>query len=116
MGPGKVRNATNTRPSERDQRGLHVRMIWYGIIFRVLSSSGRPLVLFLAGDLEPFFPPIHLSPRKNGYIAIFPPSLSGGGGLLYSKNSHGISPPPLQVGGKWLYSGFSLLNVISNLL
>ena len=81
MGPGKVRNATNTRPSERDQRGLHVRMIWYGIIFRVLSSSGRPLVLFLAGDLEPFFPPIHLSPRKNGYIAIFPPSLSGGGGV-----------------------------------
>ena len=79
MGPGKVRNATNTRPSERDQRGLHVRMIWYGIIFRVLSSSGRPLVLFLAGDLEPFFPPIHLSPRKNGYIAIFPPSLSVGG-------------------------------------
>ena len=62
MGPGKVRNATNTRLSERDQRGLHVRMIWYGIIFRVLSSSGRPLVLFLAGVLEPFFP-----------LAIFPP-------------------------------------------
>ena len=114
MGPGKVRNATNTRPSERDQRGLHVRMIWYGIIFRVLSSSGRPLVLFLAGDLEPFFPPIHLSPRKNGYIAIFPPSLSGGGCYIV-KIPTGF-PPPLQVGGKWLYSGFSLLNVISNLL
>lgn len=27
IGPGKVRNATNTRLSERDHRGLYVRMI-----------------------------------------------------------------------------------------
>ena len=72
------------------------------------------------------FFPNHLSPRKNGYIAIllsppgkmaiFPPSLSGG------KNGYVVEFPPGKMSspftsrGEMAKCGFSPLNVISNLL
>ena len=86
-----------------------------------VKSSFSHLVLGRSGCRcsRAIFPPSHLlPPRKNGYIAIFPPSLLGGE-MVIQQNfppEKWLFSPPLQVGGEWLYSGFYPLNVISNLL